>query len=42
VEENTAASDVPSLSAEELARVDEIYRTHDFYDKGAKARGKQK
>lgn len=41
VMENTGASSMPPLSPEEKEKVLEIYKTHDFYDKGAKKRGKQ-
>lgn len=36
VEENASASDLPSLDAEELAAVKEIYAAHEFYDPSAK------
>jgi hypothetical protein len=34
--ENSAASDMPSLTDEEMSRIEYIYKTNDFYDKSAK------
>lgn len=34
--ENSAAADMPSLTDEEMSRMEDIYRTNDFYDKSAK------
>ena len=33
VKENTAASDLPDLTTEELSEIQKIYETHKFYDK---------
>lgn len=41
VEENAGVPDVPQLSPEEKSQISNIYATHDFYDQGAKKRGKQ-
>lgn len=41
VEENAQASELPPLSPDERQRIQDIYRTHDFYDPSAKRRGKQ-
>jgi aryl-alcohol dehydrogenase-like predicted oxidoreductase len=41
VRENVSSSDLLLLTAEELSRINAIYRNHDFYDKEAKVRGKQ-
>ena len=41
VDENAQASALPPLSPEERRRIEDLYRTHDFYDPSAKRRGKQ-
>ncbi|MGE4297663.1 MAG: aldo/keto reductase [Desulfovibrionaceae bacterium] len=41
IEEDLAAEALPPLSAAELAEIQAIYKANTFYDKSAKARGKQ-
>lgn len=40
-EENTQASEMPSLTAAERTEIQTIYQTHEFYDPSSKQRGQQ-